>query len=62
MPENAAVTLASDRGTLEALVLGVMARAEALTRGALTVTGDTAVVERFFAMFDAFPLMFDVVG
>jgi alkyl sulfatase BDS1-like metallo-beta-lactamase superfamily hydrolase len=60
-PENPVATLASDRGTLETLVLGMTLPTEALTRNALTVTGDAAVVERFFAMFDTFPLMFDVV-
>jgi hypothetical protein len=28
----------------------------------LTITGDESAAARFFAMFDTFPLMFDVVG
>jgi alkyl sulfatase BDS1-like metallo-beta-lactamase superfamily hydrolase len=55
-------TLASSRRTLEALVLGVSSIAQAQAEGALAVEGDVAAVERLFAMFDTFPLMFDVIG
>lgn len=59
---DAVATLASSRRTLEALVLGVSSIAQAKTEGALTVAGDAAALEQLFAMFDTFPLMFDVVG
>lgn len=36
--------------------------AQAETEVALIVAGDAAAVERLFAMFDRFPLMFDMVG
>ena len=59
---QAAATLVSDRPTLEALVLGITTPSRALTEGMLSIEGDSAAVERLFAMFDSFPLMFDVVG
>ena len=54
-------TLFSDRRTLEALVLGTITPSDARSDGTLTIDGDTTAVERLFAMFDTFPLMFDVV-
>ncbi|MGA3002332.1 MAG: alkyl sulfatase dimerization domain-containing protein [Acetobacteraceae bacterium] len=62
LPPDAVATLASSRRTLEALVLGVSSIAQAQAEGALAVEGDVAAVERLFAMFDTFPLMFDVIG
>jgi len=59
---SAVPTLASSRRTLEALVLGASSVAQARMEGGLSITGDPAAVERLFAMFDMFPLMFDVVG
>jgi alkyl sulfatase BDS1-like metallo-beta-lactamase superfamily hydrolase len=59
--DGAAATLASDRRTLEALVLGVTDLGNAQSNGKLRVEGDEQEVERLFAMLDSFPLMFDVL-
>ena len=61
-PAGAGATLTTSRHTLEALVLGLQSPTEAQEKGDLTIDGDPDVVARLFAMFDAFPLMFDVVG
>jgi alkyl sulfatase BDS1-like metallo-beta-lactamase superfamily hydrolase len=59
--DGAAATLASDRRTMEALVLGVTDLGNAQSNGKLRVEGDERAVERLFAMLDSFPLMFDVL-
>lgn len=59
---DAVATLASNRRTLEALVLGMNSVILSQRDGSLTIAGDGDAVERLFALFDTFPLMFDVVG
>lgn len=61
-PPDAVATLSSSRRTLEALVLGMSSIARAVADGDLTIAGDAVAVEWLFTLFDAFPLMFDVVG
>jgi alkyl sulfatase BDS1-like metallo-beta-lactamase superfamily hydrolase len=61
-PDDSVATLSSNRRTLEALVLGISSIAQAQVEGALVVEGDVTAVEKLFAMFDTFPLMFDVIG